>query len=370
MLTKPKPKLDTALLDIYTDYLISSFSYTTATGLSKALDGSISHDVFTRFLSADDYGSKDLWNLVKPQIRQIQNDEGILIVDDTIEEKRYTDPNEIITSHFDHTFGRYVTGVNIISLLYTCSKGARDITLPVAFQTIHKTDKYIDKKTHKEKLKSVKTKNEYVREMLSVVVVDNKIPTRWIVGDTYFSSSETLEHIHYQLHDHFVMPVKSNRLVSLIKPKKGIKTSYQQIDQVVTIEQEPTRIYLKDCSVPVSCIKQVFTNEDGSTGILYLITNDLTIDRQTIMDVYQKRWHIEEYHKSIKSNTGLNKSPTKTVRTQSNHFFASIYAYCKLELLKLKTKLNHFALKSKLYLTAIQASMQHLHEVQRLALRR
>jgi len=74
MLTKPKPKLDTALLDIYTDYLISSFSYTTATGLSKALDGSISHDVFTRFLSADDYGSKDLWTLVKPQIRQIQND--------------------------------------------------------------------------------------------------------------------------------------------------------------------------------------------------------------------------------------------------------------------------------------------------------
>jgi len=38
------------LLDLYTDYLISSFSYTTATGLSSMLGGTISHDKVTRFL--------------------------------------------------------------------------------------------------------------------------------------------------------------------------------------------------------------------------------------------------------------------------------------------------------------------------------
>lgn len=370
MHTKPDTKPNKVLLDIYSDYLISSFSYTTATGLSKALGGSISHDIFTRFLSAGDYNSKDLWHLIKPQIRQIQNDEGILAVDDTIEEKQYTDQNEMITSHFDHTFGRYVNGVNIISLLYLASKGTQEIALPVSFQPIHKTEKYMDKKTHKERMKSVKTKNEYVRDMLTTAVVENKIPTRWIVADTYFSSSKTLEHIHYQLQKHFVMPLKSNRLVSLTKPKKGVgvRTSYLQIESAVINEQEPIRVYIKDCAVPVSCIKKVFTNEDGSMGILYLVTNDLTVDRQTMSDVYQKRWHIEEYHKSIKSNTGLNKSPTKTVRSQSNHFFASIYAYCKLELLKLKTKLNHFAFKSKLYLSALQASMHKLHEIKQLAL--
>jgi len=45
--------MDKQMLDIYTDYLISSFSYTTATGLSQALSGMISHDKITRFLSAD-----------------------------------------------------------------------------------------------------------------------------------------------------------------------------------------------------------------------------------------------------------------------------------------------------------------------------
>ena len=40
------------LLEVYSDYLISSFSYTTATGLSGMLEGSISHDKVTRFVSS------------------------------------------------------------------------------------------------------------------------------------------------------------------------------------------------------------------------------------------------------------------------------------------------------------------------------
>src|SRR6266705_5731807 len=107
--------MDTKMLDIYSDYLISSFSYTTATGLSQALGGAISHDRVTRFLSADDYDSRKLWKLVKLTIRKIESEEGILIFDDTIEEKAYTDESDLITWHFDHSLGRNVKGVNILS---------------------------------------------------------------------------------------------------------------------------------------------------------------------------------------------------------------------------------------------------------------
>ena len=37
-------------LDLYTDYLLSSFGQTTATGLSALLDQAVSHDDVTRFL--------------------------------------------------------------------------------------------------------------------------------------------------------------------------------------------------------------------------------------------------------------------------------------------------------------------------------
>ena len=48
------------LLDLYSDYLISSFAQTTATGLSRLLDNAVSHDQITRFLSGADYTSRDL----------------------------------------------------------------------------------------------------------------------------------------------------------------------------------------------------------------------------------------------------------------------------------------------------------------------
>ena len=83
-------------------------------------------------------------------------------------------------------------------------------------------------------------------------------------------------------------------------------------------------------------------------------------DADHLYEVYQKRWRIEEYHKSIKQNASLEKSPTKKVKTQSNHMFASLIAYCKLEMLKIKTKLNHFAIKYKLILRANQIAMQEL----------
>ena len=84
------------LLDLYNDYLISSFNQTTATGLSKLLDGSVSHDKISRFLAERKYTSKDLWKEVKSTIRQIESDTAVLIVDDTIQEKPYSDENELI----------------------------------------------------------------------------------------------------------------------------------------------------------------------------------------------------------------------------------------------------------------------------------
>ncbi|TAK61131.1 MAG: IS701 family transposase, partial [Methylobacter sp.] len=38
-------------LELYTDYLISTFGAATATGLSSMVDGDVSHDRVTRFLS-------------------------------------------------------------------------------------------------------------------------------------------------------------------------------------------------------------------------------------------------------------------------------------------------------------------------------
>jgi hypothetical protein len=45
-------------LDLYTDYLLSTFGAATATGLSAMVEGDVSHDQIMRFLSAQEYASR------------------------------------------------------------------------------------------------------------------------------------------------------------------------------------------------------------------------------------------------------------------------------------------------------------------------
>ena len=80
-------EMDIKLLELYSDYIISSFGQITATGLSRALSGSISHAQITRFLAKNNLDSKELWQLVKPAIREEEQEDGVLIIDDTIENK-------------------------------------------------------------------------------------------------------------------------------------------------------------------------------------------------------------------------------------------------------------------------------------------
>jgi len=67
----------------------------TATALSRLLGGEISHDQVTRFLASPAKTSADLWRVVTPLVRQIESQDGVLTLDDSIEEKPSTDENEL-----------------------------------------------------------------------------------------------------------------------------------------------------------------------------------------------------------------------------------------------------------------------------------
>jgi len=352
------------ILDIYTDYLICQNQHATAIGLSNLLEGALSHDQITRFLNRSEYDSKDLWQYIKADVRQHeQATGGVLIVDDAIEEKPYTDENEIISWHFSHAKGRCVKGVNILSGLIRYG----DIALPIAYEVINKDMHFCDIKTKKEKRQSSVTKNELFREMVKQAV-RNKVLFDYVLADNWFGAKDNMEFIQYEIKKIFVFGIKSNRLIAFSEGERK-KGQYHNLKSLNFQDGEKRIVWLKDIAFPVALITKIFKNEDGSTGILHIVTNDLNSDADRIYEVYQKRWRIEEYHKSIKQNTSLEKSPTKVVRSQKNHIFASIVSYCKLEFLRIRTALNHFALKYKLILRANQVAFHELKNLRENAMR-
>src|SRR5215210_4248378 len=342
------------LLELYTDYLLSAFSHTTATGLSRVTGGAVSHDKITRFLSEKELDSRVLWRLVKPLVRELEGEEGVLIIDDTIEEKPYTDESELVCWHYDHSKGRNLKGMNLLSALYQVG----DASIPVAFELVEKTEWVFNEKKDRWQRKSPQTKNDLYRRMLEACA-KNRIGFRYVLNDVWYASSENMIHVKEDLKKEFIMPIKTNRKVALSSEHK----KRGEYEQVASLELEPgtvVEVYVEQVEFPLLLVKRVFKNEDGSEGVLYLVTSDATLDYQRLTAIYQRRWKVEEYHKSLKVNASLAKSPTKTIRTQSNHVFASIYAFVKLERLKLATKMNHFALRSRIYLKAVQAAFGEL----------
>jgi hypothetical protein len=176
--------------------------------------------------------------------------------------------------------------------------------VPVGYELVAKTTHFSEVKMRKEKRQSPVTKNEYCRRLLAQAV-QNHIPFRYVITDLWYASAENIKFVKHDLKKDVVMPLKSNRKAALSLADKH-KGRYVHID---------------------------------------------TLD-------YQEYPVRDVYHKSLKQNGSLSKSPTQTVTTQANHFFAALCAYTKLEMLSVSKKLNHTALKSKLYISALQRAFE------------
>jgi Archaeal putative transposase ISC1217 len=170
-----------------------------------------------------------------------------------------------------------------------------------------------------------------------------------------------MELIKQQLHRNFIIALKSNRLVALSQADKQ-SGNYINIDSLQP-EQQTVEVWFKELDFPLLLVKQVFKNEDDTVGELYLACSDLNLSYEQITTIYKKRWGVEVYHKSVKSNASFAKSPTKTVKTQTNHFILAILGYVKLELLYLRKNKNHFAMKQIIYQAATKAANEKLKEL-------
>ena len=182
------------IFDLYTDYLQVSLGLATATGLSKIVDNAVSHDQITRMLANNESNSKALWLNVKSLVRQHENIDGCLIFDDSILHKPHTDENDIICWHYDHANGRNVKGINLLTTFYYTQTLEQPLKVPIAFDIIAKYG-VCDIKSKKEQRKSPVTKNELMRNQITIAI-KNAVKFSYILADSWYSSSENMKFIH------------------------------------------------------------------------------------------------------------------------------------------------------------------------------
>ena len=264
----------------------------TCTGLSKVLDNAYSHDAFTRLLSGSDFDSKFLWQQSKVYVRELSNSNSlkVLVLDDSLQDKPWTDESELVCWHFDHSKQRSIKGVNFMSSLLVCD----DVSIPVGVEFVKKDVWVTNAKTGKPQRKSSKSKNALFREMVNNA--NDRMAIDYVSADSWYSSSENLDYLHRDLGLKFVMTLKSNRKIAVSKAAK-FAGQYLGIESL-ELKDAPVQVWLKELDFPLLLHKQVFKNGDDVVGDIYLVSNDLNLTAEQIATIYKKRWKVEEYHKS------------------------------------------------------------------------
>ena len=57
---------------------------------------------------------------------------------------------------------------------------------------------------------------------------------------------------------------------------------FVRVDTLALAPGVTQQVYLKGVPFPVVVAKQVFINQDGSEGVLYLVSSDVTLDYDTL----------------------------------------------------------------------------------------
>jgi len=362
------------LMDLYSDYLLTSPGSVSALTLVEVLNKAYSHDALTRMLAQPEIEQKVFWKKIKPFIRQVECDYGVISIDDSIEHKPHSAENALISWHFDHSKGEAVKGINFVSFTYVTQYGETKIKAPLAWELVRK-DKLVEKTEKKDgkfitrqvRQASV-SKIELVKKRLDILINHNRLKCKYIVFDSWYSASELMTYV-CDLGKHFVCALKDNRMISF-DLGEGSEKSKTWI-AVGQAELEPQRAYqvrVKGVPFTLNLLKKVYHNLDGSLGVQYLLCSDTMQDEEQIDQIYKNRWASEDLHRSLKQNTALEKMPAKLPESQSNHIFASMLAQVKLEALKINTKQNHYALKKNILIEALKTAWKIIQELKEQAL--
>ena len=268
----------------YVEYLISTVANYTGSHLAEHLDN-VNHDVITDYLRSERLTARSLWELVQHLLTD--GPDTFLIVDDSVQDKRYSRFIELVKRQYSGAEHGLVRGIGVVNLVH--SSGQNGDFWPIDFR-IYAPEA------------DGKTKNEHFREMLLRAVADKRIQAQTVLFDSWYAAADNLKLIQ-RLHLIFFTTLKENRLVSLSKEQGYIHLD--QIDWTRERLQNGVVVKLKEVPFKVRLFKLVATNGD----IDWVITNcpDETLPAQVAQDANDVRGQVEELHRDLKQLTGSEK---------------------------------------------------------------
>lgn len=326
----------------YIEYLISTPANYTCANLAEHLEG-VSHDAVSDYLAQAKSTARQLWELVQPLLNDTT--EAYLIVDDSVQDKRYSKQIELVRRQYSGAEGGLVRGIGVVNLVHT--DGTQGGYYPIDYRI------YAPQQDGK-------SKNDHFRDMLIAAVTNKGIQAKKVLFDSWYASLDNLKLV-IRLGLVFVTTLKSNRLVSL--SKEGGYIHLAQIEWSEAQLRSGIIVKLKEMPFKVRLFKIVATNGD----IEWMITNGDRGDRpddtttHSVQEENEVRWQVEQFHRELKQLTGTEACQCRKARSQRNHIACCYHAWLSLKVSAQRLGKSLYRAQADLLSDYLRAELRNPH---------
>ncbi len=289
---------------------------------------SFKKDVYYRLLVNPRYNWRKMLLLVSLKITtllhklQDPNSIKVFIIDDTVEGKVGKNIEGSCDRLYSNKEKRSIRGMNVVSLNYSdgFSNFMLDMAIALNNYTRVKIEDFTNKinhrsAAHKRRLESLKGKSQIAIDMVTRAV-NTGIQADYLLVDSWYSKPSFIKAMN-DLGLKVVSRIANNNKIWNFKGEhKTLEAIYNEFKKIKKIKKGKygKKIQFEYFSVTLEHksagkMKVVFIKTKDN--LIPIISTDLTITEDEIIEIYKRRWDIEQGYKELRAHFGFGKEENR-----------------------------------------------------------
>ena len=305
---------------------------------------SLKKDVYYRLLKNSSYNWRKLLSLSSLKIlkllHKVQDKKSVkvLIIDDTVEGKVGKNIEGSCDYIWSNKEKRKIRGINVVSLNY--SDGFSNFMLDFSIATnkymrikIDDFKNIIDHRTnaHKRRLEMLKGKSQIAIEMVKRAI-NSGIYADYLLVDSWYSKPSFIKEMN-DLGLKVITRIANNTMIwNFLGERKTLNGLYEKFKKIKNIKSGTygKKVKYKYFSVVVEHkkagkIKIVFLKTKEK--LIPIISTDLDISDEVIIETYRRRWDIEQGYKELRAYFGFGQEENRIYEALIARITLSFFTY-------------------------------------------
>jgi len=305
---------------------------------------SLKKDVYYRLLSNSSYNWRSLLTLsvakILSKLHKVQDANAIkvFILDDTIEGKVGKNVEGSCDSLWSNKEKRKIRGINVVSLNYSDGYSNFMLDFSIAMNkyarvAIEDFTNKVDHRTnaHKRRLETMKGKSQIAIDMVKRAV-NSGIYADYLLVDSWYSKPIFIKEMNDLGLKIISRIANNNKIWNFIGKEKTLEAIYNKFKLVKTekLGHYGKKIKFRYFSVIVEHknagkLKIVFIKTKEK--LIPIVSTDLTLNDEEIIEIYKRRWDIEQGYKELREHFGFGKEENRIYEALIARITLSFFTY-------------------------------------------